>query len=146
MPTQFGPMIRSRCGFAASSIGCCNAAPTGGASSAKPAEITTAALVPRRPSWSINAGTVGGGLAITARSGAIGSSAIDRNATRPRIDVAVRIDRQDRSVETAVEEIFEQLATDRRRALGRADQCDRARLQGEVEIADRHTTTLTRTD
>ena len=66
---QFGPTIRKRCGRAASSIACCSRRPSSLPSSAKPAVITTAPLVPRAPSSAINWGTICGGVQITARSG-----------------------------------------------------------------------------
>ncbi len=82
MPTQLGPMRRSRCGFAASNIFCCSARPRS-PSSPKPAVITTAALVPRAPSSDTSPGTVSGGVTITARSGASGRLATSAKTGRP---------------------------------------------------------------
>src|SRR6516162_6095370 len=75
MPTQFGPMMRMRCGLAASSIACCSEWPRS-PSSAKPAVMITAARVPRSPSSPIKEGTVSAGIAMTAMSGARGRLAI----------------------------------------------------------------------
>ncbi len=73
-PKQFGPMIRIRYRPAASSIACRSAWPAAPPPSPKPLLITTAARVPRCPNSSINPGTVSGVVAITARSGTIGSA------------------------------------------------------------------------
>ncbi len=73
-PRQLGPTIRIRLGRAASSICWRRSAPPPPASP-KPAVITTAARQPRAASSATMPGTVGGGVAITASSGAIGSSA-----------------------------------------------------------------------
>ena len=64
-PRQLGPRMRSRCGRAAFSIDVFVAA-------SKPALSTTAARVPRAPSSATRAGTVAGGVQITASSGATG--------------------------------------------------------------------------
>ncbi len=67
-PRQLGPRMRSRCGRAASSMACFTAG-------SKPAVSTTAARVPRAPRAAISAGTVAGGVQITASSGVSGSAA-----------------------------------------------------------------------
>ncbi len=74
-PRQLGPMMRMRCGLAASSMACSSARPFSLPASLKPAVITTAALVPRAPSSAIRPGTVSGGVQITARSGVSGRDA-----------------------------------------------------------------------
>ncbi len=72
MPRQFGPTTRNRCGCAAASSCALRSWPTLASPSAKPAVSTTAARVPRRPNSSIRAGTLSGGVAMTARSGVSG--------------------------------------------------------------------------
>ncbi len=82
-PRQLGPAIRNRRGRAASSIFRCSAQPSS-PSSPKPAVMTTAAFVPRAPSAAMRPGTVCGGVATTARSGASGRlSTSGRNSTSP---------------------------------------------------------------
>ena len=144
MPTQFGPTIRSRCGFAASSIACCSAAPL-----AAPAPRIRRKSPPRpscraaRVRRSV-AGTSAAGLAITARSGADrqrGDRAVRGHVEDP---VVVRIHRKDRPREAGAEQIFEQLAAHRRRPVACADQRNRAGLQCKIEIADRHETATLR--
>ncbi len=78
-PRQFGPTIRVPKGRAASSSRFRSsrpwAVPSPSPPSPNPAVMTTMPRVPRRPSWSTRAGTVSGGVAITARSGVTGRSA-----------------------------------------------------------------------
>ena len=70
-PTVFGPMIRIRCGFAASSIFWRRPF-----ASVSPAVMTQAALQPSLPRSPTIFGTVRGGVTITARSGTSGRSDI----------------------------------------------------------------------
>ena len=69
MPRQFGPMMRRQYGRAALSAACLS-------SGDRPAVMTTTARVPFAPSAPITPGTVAGGVAITASSGASGSAAM----------------------------------------------------------------------
>jgi hypothetical protein len=69
-PTVLGPMMRNRYGLAASSMACLRPF-----SRVRPAVTTTAARVPLSPSSRTMPDTVAGGVTITARSGASGSSA-----------------------------------------------------------------------
>lgn len=66
-PTVFGPMMRNRCGLAASSI-----AWRSPFSRVSPAVMTTAVRVPFSPSSAMMPGTVSGGVTITAISGTPG--------------------------------------------------------------------------
>ena len=72
MPRQLGPTTRNRYGRAALSSCAARSRPTLASPSAKPAVRTTAARVPRAPSSATSAGTVSGGVAITASSGVSG--------------------------------------------------------------------------
>ena len=75
MPRQFGPTMRSRCGFAASSAACRSVPPLPlplWSGAPRPAVMMMAAFVPRAPSSAIRAGTLSGGVQITARSGVSG--------------------------------------------------------------------------
>ena len=72
-PRQLGPAMRKRCGRAPSSKACWRVAPWFSPASRKPAVMITAARVPRAPSSATRPGTLSGGVAITAKSGVIGS-------------------------------------------------------------------------
>ena len=72
MPRQFGPTTRSRCGRAAASNSAARSLPTFASPSAKPAVRMTAARVPRAPSSATSGAMLSGGVASTARSGAMG--------------------------------------------------------------------------
>ena len=76
IPKQFGPMMRRQVGRAASSILWRRSGPS-------PAVTTTAARVPFLPSAAIRPGTVSGGVAMTARSGASGRSSMLWKASYP---------------------------------------------------------------
>ena len=76
-PMQLGPMMRRPRGRAASSTARSSAAPSG-PRSRNPADRMTAARAPRSASWRTISGTVGAGVAITARSGASGRLATSR--------------------------------------------------------------------
>jgi magnesium-transporting ATPase (P-type) len=76
-PRQLGPMIRIRCGRAASSMAARDLA------SSNPLEMTTATFVPSTPSSAMMSGTVAVGVTITARSGTSGSVSMLRTQETP---------------------------------------------------------------
>ena len=75
-PRQFGPTTRIRCGAAASSTAARSFSPSPLAPSPNPAVTMTAARVPSAPNSATIPDTVAGGVAMTARSGTVGSSAM----------------------------------------------------------------------
>ena len=74
-PRQLGPMTRTPCLRASSTTWRSSSAPSG-PTSLNPAEMTTTARTPASPHWAMRAGTVGGGVTMTARSTGSGMAPI----------------------------------------------------------------------
>ncbi len=104
---------------------------------AEPCMMTTTARVPLAPSSAMRAGTVAGGVAMTARSGSSGRLATEE--ARDTVDVRILgVDEIDVAGEPAREKIGGDDASDAARFGTCADECDGAGRKQMVEIADRH--------